>query len=333
MVVFSGANPKDQDLAKTKFVLVRHKKCEDFVTHQLNKNVAYKTTVKNEELLNELNTKDENVLEDFVEDEGIEGNLINMAFDDTDRVSDGILGCSTSVELSSGLFHFSKADVKIPTTVEEVKCNSKSVLKHLRVVNSNYHIEETDPHYYGSAFPHLFSYGIGTPNCERPVQVSLEEGIKHLLLLSDRKFGKDDVFVLASLDRLARTKSIGRMYIKLKSNASCAADAVEATKDEMIALLHHNKIAKKALRSGRMCPQIPNNLMSASRVLRSVESVASYSYGTEEERLKMKGIVHGDTQVSLDGCQYLFNIVMFIMVDMNLLTGIRSTIVNGYSDT
>ena len=90
--------------------------------------------------------------------------------------------------------------------------------------------------------------------------MSVEEGLKHLLSLSDRKFGKDDIFVLSGFDRLARSKAVARMYTKLKSDTRTAADAVEVTKKEMIALLCYNKGVKKALRSGRICPQIPSNL-------------------------------------------------------------------------
>jgi hypothetical protein len=258
--------------------------------------VAYKSTQKNKDLLDGM---DDNVInEELVEDEGIDGNLIHKAYGDTDRVSDGVSGSSTSMESSSGLFHFSKASTKIPTTVEEVSCNSKSNLKHLRVVNSNSYLQESDPSYYGSAFPHLFSFGIGTPNCERPVRVSVEEGLCHLLSISDRKFGKDDVFVLSGFDRIARMKAVSRMYLKLKLNASTAADAIEVTKEQMIALVQYNKEVKKSLRCGRKIPMLPDNLRSANRVLRSVENVASSTYGTEEERLEMKGIVHGYTQVS-----------------------------------
>jgi hypothetical protein len=336
MVVFSGATAKDQIDAKQKYVRVRHQTAMQFVDHLISKNVAYtgeldgKTTSKNDDLLHGMG---ESVIdEDLVIDEGLEGNLINKAYSDTDRVSDGVFGSTTSIDSSSGLFHFSKVSPKVPTTVEEVSGNTQSNLKHLRVVNSNFYLEESDPSYYGSAFPHLFSYGIGTPNCKRPVCVSVEEGLKHLLSLSDRKFGTDDVFVLAGFDRLARSKAVARMYIKLKSDARTAADAVEVTKEQMIALLNHNKEVKKALRSGRICPHIPDDLKNARRVLRSVESVASSTYGTEEERLKMRAIVHGYTQVTswiwyLIRLHYTGNEIVFTLI------GIWSTVVNGHSDS
>ena len=296
MVVFSGANPVDMEVAKKMYVLVRRKECEMFAKHLLEKSASYQTTSPNPDFLEEMKYFDMN--EKLVEDEGVEGNLIHMAYSDADRVTDGFNGSSTPLDSSSGLFHLSKSVAKVPTTVEEVSSNSQSSIKHLRVVNSNYFIEESDLTFYGSAFPHLFPYGIGSPNCERPVRVSVEEGLKHLLSLADRKFGKDDVFVLAGFDRVARCKAVARMYVKLKSDPSSAADAVEATRNQMVALLNHNKEVKKALRSGRNCPQIPIELKTASRVLRGVESVASSTYGTEEERLKMRSIIHGYTQVS-----------------------------------
>ena len=296
MVVFSGANPIDKEVAKNMYVLIRRKECEKFAKHLLDKSTAYETTYPNKELLEQMKAMEMN--ENLVQDEGVDGNLIHMAYSDSDRVSDGFNGSSTSIESSSGLFNLSKESANVPTTVEEVSCNSQSTIKHFRVINSNFYIEESDVTYYGSAFPHLFPFGIGTPNCERPIRVSVEEGLKHLLSLSDRKFGKDDIFVLAGFDRVARCKAVSRMYIKLKSDPSSAADAVEVTKTQMLALINHNKEVKRALRSGRNCPQIPSDLKTANRVLRGVESVASSTYGTEEERLKMKSIIHGYTQVS-----------------------------------
>ena len=44
-------------------------------------------------------------------------------------------------------------------------------------------------------------------------------------------------------------------------------------------------------------PVVPAELRNASRVLRSVESVASSTYGTVNERKEMKTIVRGYTQV------------------------------------
>ena len=158
-------------------------------------------------------------------------------------------------------------------------------------------MNESDRLFYGSAFPHLFPYGIGTPNCERPVRVSVEECLNNLLCLSGRKFGQDDVFVLSGFDRVARSKAVLNMFIKLKSDLSCASTAVEVSKDEMVALVQHNIDVKKAIRGGRQVPEVPADLRNASRVLRSVESVASSTYGTVDERKKMKTIVRGYTQV------------------------------------
>jgi len=40
----------------------------------------------------------------------------------------------------------------------------------------------------------LFCYGTGTPNSPRRVPVSLELGLRHLLLLSDRRFAQSAIF-------------------------------------------------------------------------------------------------------------------------------------------
>ena len=295
MVLFSAASEADQVLAKQKFLLVRRDKTEQFINHLLNKNKAYKDVTLNIDSLHKL--IGDSIDEELVVDEGPGGDLITAAHADEDRVNNGIIGSSTTSLSSSGLFHFSKHNPKEPTCVEEICSNTNNHLRYLRVVNSNNYLNESDQLFYGSAFPHLFPYGIGTPNCERPVRVSVEDGLKHLLSLSDRKFGQDDVFVLSSFDRVARSKAVLNMYIKLRSDLSCASRAVEVSRDEMVALVQHNKDVKKAIRSGRQVPHVPVELQNASRVLRSVESVASSTYGTVDERKKMKTIVRGYTQV------------------------------------
>ena len=132
--------------------------------------------------------------------------MITSAHAGEDRVNNGIIGRSTTSSLSSGLFHFSIHNPKEPTCVEEVCSNSNNHIRYLRVVSSNNYLNESDRLFYGSSFPHLFPYGIGSPNCERPVRMSVEEGLKYLLSISDRKFEQDDVFFPSSFDRVGRSK-------------------------------------------------------------------------------------------------------------------------------
>ena len=81
------------------------------------------------------------------------------------------------------------------------------------------------------------------------------------------------------------------MFTKLISDVGAASRAVKVSQDEMVALLQHNKDVKKAIRVGRQIPEVPADLLNASRVLRSVESIASSTYGTVDEREKIKTIV------------------------------------------
>ena len=170
-------------------------------------------------------------------------------------------------------------------------------MKHLRVINSNMYLKESDVHYYGSSFPHLFPCGCGSPNCVRQVNVSVEEGLKHLLMLHNRKFGQDDVFTLSSFDRIARKTCCTSLYIKMKRDTTMPTNVMNVTKEQMVTLLAHNLHVKKSLKCGYNIPSIPSNLINAQKVLKSIESVTGSSYGTEEEKLKMKSIVHGYTQV------------------------------------
>ena len=297
MVIFSAATLDDKELAKKKYVLVRKQKTHDFLLHLIAYNSSYKPLGEpNSEFIDSMD--DARILDELVEDDGDDGQLIKAAEYDTDRVHNGSSGLSNNIVLSSGMFHICHDGVADPVTIDDLAINENGNLQKLRVINSNNYLSESDPSYYSSAFPHLFPYGIGTPNCYRDVRVSVEESLRHLITLNDRKFAQDDVFVLAGFDRIARRKATNRLYIKLKSEPSVISAAVDVSKEQMGALLQHNKVVKQAIRTGRAIPNVPNDLVYADRVFKSIQSVAGWTYGTNEERKKMSRIVIAYRQVN-----------------------------------
>ena len=112
-----------------------------------------------------------------------DGSLIQQAYTDTDRVNCGNNDFSSTVESSSGLFYLSQSKIEEPKTLFEYTNTGNDSMKHLRVINSNMYLSESDDHYYGAAFPHLFPYGRGTPNCSTQVTTSVEQGLMHLSML------------------------------------------------------------------------------------------------------------------------------------------------------
>ena len=55
------------------------------------------------------------------------------------------------------------------------------------------------------------------------------------------------MFVLSSFDRVARSKTVLNVIIKLKSDLSSASRDVEVLQDEMVALVQHNKDFRKVI--------------------------------------------------------------------------------------
>ena len=83
----------------------------------------------------------------------------------------------------------------------------------------------------------------------------------------------------------------------MKRDTTMPLNVMNVIKDEILTLLVHNVDVKKALKCGYNIPEVSSNLINAQKILKSIESVTGSLYGTEEERLKMKSIVQGYTQV------------------------------------
>lgn len=287
MVLFSKASEKDKIDAKKKFTNVRGAKVESFQQWLIGHNNSYKNVTIDREVVRDL--PEDGNLEELIEDEGDDGTLITAVSGDTDRVNTTAMGIGEAHESSSGMFTLHDGGVDHAPT--------KDNKPYVHVQNSQTIHKSSEPIYYGAAFPHLNPYGIGTPNCKRSTPVSLEAGLAHQLRMADRKYGQDTIYVLAGFNNLATKRAFRSLNVMIHSRPGTLSLASTITLQEMTALMHYNHNADVARRCGRGVPDIPQQLMSANRVLRSVESVASHGFGTKSEREDMTKSVVGYCQV------------------------------------
>jgi hypothetical protein len=210
MVVFSGASDSDKQQAKDKYLKIRRQQMDAAIGVLLQSSAAYKGLQRNAGLIAAMHS--ELILEDLISDEGLQGTIITDALNDVERVEHG-----QNAETTSGMFnlmgnvnHNNICNVNIqpisPAGYSSNQC---------RVVNSNQIMNENDEYFYSSAFPDLFPYGIGTPNDQRRVKVSVEAGLRHLLKVRDRRFAQHPYFTLVAFDIIARRQGKNRLNLKL----------------------------------------------------------------------------------------------------------------------
>ena len=185
-VVFSNATAKDMDFAKKKFVRVRRNQIDQMAAFVKENNPAYARATRLQTDIDSL--EEDSILVDHCAEDNRD--LITEVINDASRVNTDVDDTSTSLmETSGGLFNLTpEPPPPLPdddeTNADEEK--GSSPMRKFQVRRSNALLGSRDAEFYGAAFPELFAYGRGTPNSTRPVAVSLEAGLRHLLMLSNR---------------------------------------------------------------------------------------------------------------------------------------------------
>jgi hypothetical protein len=294
MVVFSGATPSDKQIASQKYLKIRNKEIKEAINFLLANHTAYRGLTENADLL-ELIPAD-GILEELITDEGEDSTLIDSAFRDADRID-----TAQRIHSSSGMFSLNQNNIAAATSVSIDTLMSSSDHQHfVRVTNSNQALNDWDRDYFGAAFPDLFPYGIGTPNSLRPTKVSLQQGLKHLLLLRDRRFAQHQYFTLVSFDMIAKKQGFKMLSLRMKKMPEVAVNAINVSVEQLCSLVQHQHDKSKALRLGRTVPNLPENLSSGPvQMLKAVEHCARYTFGTKEERMQMTRKVNAYIQVTI----------------------------------
>ena len=292
-VIFSNASMTDQELISRKWARVRKMLvCE--VTRWLRKNsVAYPDDIKiNVEI------PDDETVEKMISSENDNGELLKQVWATGDRVGGGDAvyeSCVMHVDISN--------DVMLSLT----KPNKKNMVENLKrflIRNKPDFANNRDKTYFGGIFPLRFPYGIGTPNCNRPVRVSLVKAYQRYLLLGDRSFGQDYEFLMHAFDQLARMKLHTSIYVQLNQHPKLSDDAVTLTTSDIEKALEITAQRRYQAKRGHIDEDTKTDgINKAIKILGVIQKGASHAPCTDEERMKMsrfsdsvsdrKGKAHG----------------------------------------
>ena len=244
------SNASDIDYAKKTFARVRKNRVNELTTFLTNHNSAYVDARRCQSKIESM--EDDYIHPDMcVKDD--EGNLIKEVINDTSRVNtvNDSSDDTSVVETSGGLF-----DLRSPASPDEDAGKEVDPIRRFQVLHSNTYLGSRDSKYYGGAFPNLFCFGTGTPNSPRWVPVSLELALRHLLLLSDRRFAQSAIFSLVAFDELAQCRAHSNLAVKLRANPKAANEMVSLSTGALTELLHHNEKLEQAARAGRPLPEL-----------------------------------------------------------------------------
>jgi hypothetical protein len=230
---------------------------------------------------------DENYIKNLKDTEELD-ELVTPPNDTTDSLFDGVDESRDRpgiIDIGDGIFEtstalFESASGRCQTRQSEnVSVNTDDKGKQsLRVTNASSCTPDWDPISMLLAFLALFPFGCGAlvdPN--RPVDVPVAQGIRHLLRLSTRQFAQNSEFLMYCFDLLARKSSQGLLSVYMKRDPSVAEWAVKVSKDDLIALVEFQQEQRKALVASQAPPPTPPNLKNAERVLGCVTAANKHS--------------------------------------------------------
>jgi hypothetical protein len=293
-VVFSNATAKDMDFAKKKFVRVRRNQIDQMAAFVKENNPAYARATRLQTDIDSL--EEDSILVDHCAEDNRD--LITEVINDASRVNTDVDDTSTSLmETSGGLFNLTPEPPPPLPDDDEINADEEkgsSPMRKFQVRRSNALLGSRDAEFYGAAFPELFAYGRGTPNSTRPVAVSLEAGLRHLLMLSNRRCAQHTVFALVAFDEMARARSHRNLAIKTRANPSATGKVLQLPPSALSKLVRYDEEMTNAARSGRPLPKLrPSaDLEDATSVLSTLKHSSGKAFGTNEERAEMRRRVY-----------------------------------------
>jgi hypothetical protein len=331
MVIFAGANEADKEKEKKKYLLVRRDKLRGICNHLKNHVEAYKNIENpNDSTLLERQPVC-GYVEDVITEEDADSHLLHETIVASDRANNGGIDLETHEQIVSGIFSLDERNAgeayDRPVTLPELEHASVDVSRPATSIPSSDHpvllsspvaasvpparirvttatsskiISSKDKDFYYSAYPDLFPWGLASPNDQRATPCSRDEVLRHLLRKKDeRQFSKHQIFSLDCFDYFARAKAMKSLFIRLNSNSTITDAAVNISNEDMQQLLKHNAECAKSLKIGKDPPPLPTTLGNANQVMKCLESVAHFTFGTQQERRVMTDIVSGYLHVSL----------------------------------
>ena len=161
------------------------------------------------------------------------------------------------METSGGLFNLTPEPPPPPPDDDGASADEEggpSPQQKFQFQRSNTLLGSRDAEFHGAAFPELFPYGRGTPNSARPVAVSLEAGLRQLLLLSNRVYTADPQRNGSGTQ--LRARSHRNLAIKTRTNPNAANEVLHLPSGALSKLVRHDDEMTNAARAGRPLPKL-----------------------------------------------------------------------------
>lgn len=291
IVVFANATIPDEILARKKFYRVRSQKTLQFIEYLKEHSVAYCSYDLNTEMYNKLPADgDAPHITDANNDANAQ--ILSNARYDSNRVSSGQSHLHPTNSVHSVVGITETPMLPIIKNVSNLNPDFES-LRRFVVSDAPAFAKITNKKFFGQTFPRHFPFGYGTPNDDRPVNVSLERCFKHYLMLADRSMAEDNAMVLFMYDTLSRRRLHMSLYLHINKNPRLPLQALTITTDDITTLIKNTAAYDSALRRGVNTDNLTsnNNDGNAQSAMRIIQKAASNAYGTPEERLKMRRII------------------------------------------
>jgi hypothetical protein len=134
----------------------------------------------------------------------------------------------------------------IPSSTPLATAPTSSINRSIAMVSGNHLVSSNDPNFYSWAFPTLFPYGAGTPNCERQERLSLKQFVKQALSVKSSLFRTSHPFQFTVFDTLRHFELLFSVKLQVKRVSSSTLTSIRniSTSDieEAISLKNSNSL-------------------------------------------------------------------------------------------
>jgi hypothetical protein len=104
----------------------------------------------------------------------------------------------------------------IPATTPLSTAPRSSINRSIAMISGNRLVSSNDPHFFSWAFPTLFPFGDGTPNCERRERVSLKQFVKQALSVRSPSFRNSHPFQFTVFDTLRHFELLFSVKLRVR---------------------------------------------------------------------------------------------------------------------
>ena len=281
MVIFSNASPESKDMIKKKWV-----RCRKILLLKILEWLRMNSPAYRDISPCAAGDSDGDItLDHLVSDEEDDGALLKQVWVAGDRP-----GAANAVSESHTAYYDLSSDVLL--SASNPNGGVIQNLKHYLVRNKAEFADNKHVHFFGSTFIRRFPYGCGTPNSARLTSVTRHKAFQRYLCLADRSYAQDREFVFYMMDELARYKLHLSVHLKIKHNPGIIDDAIAITPEDIAyALKFTSDRRSAAMRGSTMDIELTEGQRSAIRILGVVSKSSESTFGSNEERMKMRRFV------------------------------------------